>query len=154
MLSAQARMKIEALKTEYETNLSALIPALHVAQGEQGWLSEETQAEVATLLEITPQAVREVVSFYTMFHQKPVGKYLLQVCRNLSCSLRGGHRLQRQIEERLGIQDRETTQDGRFTLESVECLGSCGTAPVLMVNDRYHENVTPQEMDRLLTELK
>ena len=154
MLSAQARMKIEALKTEYETNLSALIPALHVAQGEQGWLSEETQAEVATLLEITPQAVREVVSFYTMFHQKPVGKYLLQVCRNLSCSLRGGHRLQRQIEERLGIQDRETTQDGRFTLESVECLGSCGTAPVLMVNDRYHENVTPQEIDRLLTELK
>jgi len=154
VLSAQARMKIEALKTEYETNLSALIPALHVAQGEQGWLSEETQAEVATLLEITPQAVREVVSFYTMFHQKPVGKYLLQVCRNLSCSLRGGHRLQRQIEERLGIQDRETTQDGRFTLESVECLGSCGTAPVLMVNDRYHENVTPQEIDRLLTELK
>jgi len=154
VLSPQARKKIEALKTVYETNQSALIPALHVAQGEQGWLSEETQAEVATLLELTPQAVREVVSFYTMFHQKPVGKFLLQVCRNLSCSLRGGHRLQRQIEERLGIHDGETTQDGRFTLESVECLGSCGTAPVLMVNDRYHENVTPQEMDRLLTELK
>jgi len=154
VLSAQARKKIEALKTEYETNLSALIPALHVAQGEQGWLSEEIQAEVAAILEITPQAVREVVSFYTMFHQKPVGKFLLQVCRNLSCSLRGGHRLQRQIEERLGIQDGETTLDGRFTLESVECLGSCGTAPVLMVNDRYHESVTPQEIDRLLTELK
>jgi len=154
VLSPQARQKIEALKTVYETNQSALIPALHVAQGEQGWLSEETQAEVATLLELTPQAVREVVSFYTMFHEKPVGKFLLQVCRNLSCSLRGGHRLQRQIEDRLGIHDGETTQDGRFTLESVECLGSCGTAPVLMVNDRYHENVTPQEMDRLLTELK
>jgi NADH-quinone oxidoreductase subunit E len=154
VLSPQARKKIEALKTVYETNQSALIPALHVAQGEQGWLSEETQAEVATLLELTPQAVREVVSFYTMFHEKPVGKFLLQVCRNLSCSLRGGHRLQRQIEDRLGIHDGETTQDGRFTLESVECLGSCGTAPVLMVNDRYHENVTPQEMDRLLTELK
>jgi NADH-quinone oxidoreductase E subunit len=154
VLSAQARKKIEALKTEYETNLSALIPALHVAQGDQGWLSEETQAEVATILEITPQAVREVVSFYTMFQQKPVGKFLLQVCRNLSCCLHGGHRLQRQIEERLGIRDGETTQDGRFTLVSVECLGSCGTAPVLMVNDRYHENVTPQEIDRLLTELK
>ena len=121
MLSAQARKKIEALKTEYETNLSALIPALHVAQGDQGWLSPEIQAEVATLLEITPQAVREVVTFYTMFHQKPVGKFLLQVCRNLSCCLHGGHRLQRQIEERLGIQDGETTQDGRFTLMSVEC---------------------------------
>jgi NADH-quinone oxidoreductase E subunit len=154
VLSAQARKKIEALKTEYETNLSALIPALHVAQGDQGWLSEETQAEVAAILEITPQAVREVVSFYTMFQQKPVGKFLLQVCRNLSCCLHGGHRLQRQIEERLGIRDGETTQDGRFTLVSVECLGSCGTAPVLMVNDRYHENVTPQEIDRLLTELK
>ena len=154
MLSAQARKKIEALKTEYETNLSALIPALHAAQGDQGWLSGETQAEVATLLEITPQAVLEVVSFYTMFHQKPVGKFLLQVCRNLSCCLHGGHRLQRQIEERLGIRDGETTQDGRFTLVSVECLGSCGTAPVVMVNERYHESVTPQEMDRLLTELK
>jgi len=154
VLSAEARKKIEALKSEYETNLSALIPALHVAQGEQGWLSEEIQAEVAAILDVTPQAVREVVSFYTMFHQKPVGKFLLQVCRNLSCSLRGGHRLQRQIEERLAIHDGETTQDGRFTLESVECLGSCGTAPVLMVNDRYHENVTPEEIDRLLTELK
>ena len=154
MLSPKAKKKIEALKSEYETNQSALIPALHVAQGDQGWLSAETQVEVATLLELTPQAVREVVSFYSMFQQKPVGKYLLQVCRNLSCSLHGGHRLQRQIEERLGIADGETTQDGRFTLVSVECLGSCGTAPVLMVNERYHENATPQEVDRLLTELK
>lgn len=154
MLSAAARQKIEALKSEFETNLSALIPALHVAQADQGWLSEGTQAEVATILDVTPQAVREVVTFYTMFHQRPVGRHLLQVCRNLSCCLHGGHRLQRQIEERLGIKDGETTQDGRFTLVSVECLGSCGTAPVLMVNDRYHESVSPQEVDRLLTELK
>ncbi len=154
MLSAAARQKIEALKSEFETNQSALIPALHVAQADQGWLSERTQAEVATILELTPQAVREVVTFYTMFHQRPVGRHLLQVCRNLSCCLHGGHRLQRQIEERLGIKDGETTQDGRFTLVSVECLGSCGTAPVIMVNDRYHESVSPQEVDRLLTELK
>ncbi len=154
MLSADARQKIEALKSEYETNRSALIPALHAAQADQGWLSDETQAEVAKLLDLTPQAVREVVTFYTMFRQRPVGRFLLQVCRNLSCCLLGGHRLQRQIEERLGIKEGETTQDGRFTLVSVECLGSCGTAPVLMVNDRYHENVTPQDVDRLLTELK
>jgi NADH-quinone oxidoreductase subunit E len=153
VLSTEARKRIESLKSEYETNQSALIPALHVAQGDQGWLSEEIQVEVAGLLGLTPQSVREVVTFYTMFHQRPVGKYLLQVCRNLSCCLRGGHRLQRQIEERLHIKDGETTQDGRFTLVSVECLGSCGTAPVLMVNDAYHEDVTPQEMDRLLTEL-
>ena len=153
MLSPKAKKKIQELRSEYETGRSAVLPALHVAQGDQGWLSEETQAEVAELLEVTPQAVREVVTFYTMFLQKPVGKYLLQVCRNLSCSLRGGHRLQSQIEERLGIREGETTQDGRFTLISVECLGSCGTAPVIMVNDRYHEDVTPQEVDRLLTEL-
>ena len=154
MLSADARKRIESLKSEYETNQSALIPALHVAQADQGWLSEETQGEVAALLELTPQSVREVVTFYTMFHQRPVGKYLLQVCRNLSCCLKGGHRLQKQIEERLGIHEGETTTDGRFTLVSVECLGSCGTAPVLMVNDRYHEDVTPAEIDRLLTELQ
>ncbi len=154
MLSPEARRKIEALKPQYETNQSALIPSLHVAQQDQGWLSEETQREVASLLGLTPQSVRQVVTFYSMFHQRPVGRHLLQVCRNLSCSLLGGHRLQRQIEERLGIREGETTQDGRFTLVSVECLGSCGTAPVIMVNERYHENVTPQEVDRLLDELK
>ena len=154
MLSAQARQKIEALKSTYETNQSALIPALHIAQDEQGWLSEETQREVAEILGLAEQTVRGVVSFYTMFYQRPVGKYVLQVCRNLSCCAMGGHRLQKQIEQKLGIQEGETTTDGRFTLLSVECLGSCGTAPVLMVNDAYHENMTSQDVDRLLTELK
>jgi len=154
VLTPEARNKIEALKREYETNLSALIPALHLAQEDQGWLSEETQTEVAALLGVTPQSVRAVVTFYTMFHQKPVGRHLLQVCRNLSCSLLGGHRLQKQIEQRLKIQEGETTTDGRFTLISVECLGSCGTAPVMMVNGRYYENLTPQDVERLLSELK
>jgi NADH-quinone oxidoreductase subunit E len=153
VLSEQARKRIQDLRKVYETNQSALIPALHVAQEDQGWLSPETQLEVAQLLEVTPQEVRGVVTFYTMFHQRPVGKYLLQVCRNLSCCLKGGHRLQAQIEERLGIKEGETTKDGRFTLVSVECLGSCGTAPVMMVNDRYLEDLTPQGVDKLLTEL-
>ena len=154
MLSAQARQAIEALKATYETNQSAVIPALHAAQSDQGWLSVETQREVAAILGLTEQTVRGVVSFYTMFYQRPVGRHVLQVCRNLSCCVRGGHLLQRQIEEKLGIQEGETTTDGRFTLFSVECLGSCGTAPVLMVNDTYHENLTSQDVDRLLTELK
>jgi len=153
VLSEQARQRILDLRKVYETNQSALIPALHVAQEDQGWLSPETQLEVAQLLEVTPQEVRGVVTFYTMFHQRPVGTYLLQVCRNLSCCLKGGHRLQAQIEERLHIKEGETTKDGRFTLVSVECLGSCGTAPVMMVNDRYHEDLTPQAVDKLLTEL-
>ncbi|HSQ60577.1 MAG TPA: NADH-quinone oxidoreductase subunit NuoE [Acidobacteriota bacterium] len=154
MLSAQARQKIEEIKSSHETNQSALIPALHAAQEDQGWLSEATQREVAALLGVTEQTVRGVVTFYTMFYQRPVGKYVLQVCRNLSCCLMGGHRLQQQIEQKLGIHEGETTTDGRFTLLSVECLGSCGTAPVVMVNDAYHEMVTPQDVDRLLTELQ
>ena len=154
MLSADARQTIEALKAEYETSKSALLPALHVAQQDQGWLSEETQLEVASLLGLTPQAVREVVTFYSMVHQKPVGRHLLQVCRNISCWLHGGHSLQRQIEDRLEIKEGETTPDGRFTVASVECLGSCGTAPVMMVNERYYEGLTPEAVDRLLEELK
>jgi NADH-quinone oxidoreductase E subunit len=154
VLSPESRQKIQSLMQVYETNQSALIPALHVAQAEQGWLSEETQREIAQILGLTPQSVRGVVTFYTMFNQKPVGRHMIQVCRNLSCSLLGGQRLQKQIQDKLGLGDGETTQDGRFTYVSVECLGSCGTAPVLMVNDRYYENVTPQQVDRLLEELK
>jgi NADH-quinone oxidoreductase E subunit len=154
MLSPETRRKIESMKKVYETNQSALLPALHAAQADQGWLSEETQREVAQILGLTAQSVRQVVTFYTMFHQKPVGRHMIQVCRNLSCSLLGGQRLQQQIQEKLGVEDGETTQDGRFTYVSVECLGSCGTAPVLLVNDRYYENVTPLEVDRLLEELK
>lgn len=154
MLTPDARQKIEALKKVYETNQSALIPALHIAQADQGWLSEETQREVGQLLGLTSQSVRQVVTFYTMFHQKPVGRHMIQVCRNLSCTLLGGQKLQQRVQEKLQIADGETTQDGRFTYVSVECLGSCGTAPVLMVNDRYYENVTQPQLDRLLDELK
>jgi len=152
-LSDKAKMQIRDLLQTYETNQSALIPALHVAQGDQGWLSEETQREVADLLELSAQEVRGVVSFYTMFLQKPAGKYLLQVCRNLSCSLRGGHRLTKQLEDKLQIKQGETTTDGKFTLIEVECLGSCGTAPVMMVNDKYVEDLTPQALDKMIAEL-
>jgi NADH-quinone oxidoreductase E subunit len=154
VLSSEAKKDIEKLKSVYETNQSALIPALHRAQADQGWLSAETQSEVAKLLDLSLQTVAGVVSFYTMFHQKPVGKYLLQVCRNLSCTMLGGQELRKKLEERLGISEGETTPDGRFTLIEVECLGSCGTAPVLMVNDRYVENVKAADVDRLLSELR
>lgn len=153
MLSNEARRDIQAMREKFETNQSALIPALHRAQADQGWLSAETQAEVAGLLDLSLQTVAGVVSFYTMFHQKPVGKYVLQVCRNLSCTMLGGQSLRRKLEERLGIEEGETTPDGRFTLIEVECLGSCGTAPVVMVNDRYVEGVKPDDLDRLLAEL-
>ncbi len=154
MLSPEAKNDIEKLKSVYENNQSALIPALHRAQADQGWLSAETQSEVARLLDLSLQTVAGVVSFYTMFHQKPVGKYLLQVCRNLSCTMLGGQELRKKLEEKLGISEGETTPDGRFTLVEVECLGSCGTAPVIMVNDRYVENVKAADVDRLLSELR
>jgi NADH-quinone oxidoreductase subunit E len=154
VLSAEAKKDIENLKSVYETSQSALIPALHRAQADQGWLSEETQSEVAKLLGLSEQTVAGVVSFYTMFHQKPVGKYLLQVCRNLSCTMLGGQELRKKLEEKLGIGEGETTPDGRFTLIEVECLGSCGTAPVLMVNDRYVENAKAADVERLLSELR
>jgi len=154
VLSDKARRDIQDLRSKFETNQSALIPALHRAQADQGWLSHETQAEVAQLLDLSLQTVAGVVSFYTMFHQKPVGKYLLQVCRNLSCTMLGGQSLRRKLEERLGIAEGETTPDGRFTLVEVECLGSCGTAPVVMVNDRYFESVSPDDVEKLLAELK
>lgn len=154
MLSDKARRDIQDLRSQFETNQSALIPALHRAQADQGWLSPETQAEVAQLLDLSLQTVAGVVSFYTMFHQKPVGKYLLQVCRNLSCSMLGGQTLRRKLEQRLGIAEGETTPDGLFTLVEVECLGSCGTAPVVMVNDRYVEGVSPDDVEKLLAELK
>jgi len=154
VLSDKARRDIQELRSQFETNQSALIPALHRAQADQGWLSPETQAEVAQLLELSLQTVAGVVSFYTMFHQKPVGKYLLQVCRNLSCSMLGGQTLRRKLEQRLGIAEGETTPDGLFTLVEVECLGSCGTAPVVMVNDRYVEGVSPDDVEKLLAELK
>jgi NADH-quinone oxidoreductase subunit E len=154
VLSDKARRDIQELRSQFETNQSALIPALHRAQADQGWLSPETQAEVAQLLDLSLQTVAGVVSFYTMFHQKPVGKYLLQVCRNLSCSMLGGQTLRRKLEQRLGIAEGETTPDGLFTLVEVECLGSCGTAPVVMVNDRYVEGVSPDDVEKLLAELK
>jgi NADH-quinone oxidoreductase E subunit len=154
VLSAKARADIEALKKTYETNQSALIPALHRAQADQGWLSEETQREVSEILELSEQAVAGVVSFYTMFYRKPVGRYVLQICRNIPCTMLGGQSLRKRLEERLNIAEGETTPDGKFTLFEVECLGSCGTAPVIMVNDRYHESVTAEDVDRLLSDLK
>jgi NADH-quinone oxidoreductase E subunit len=154
VLSPESRRAIQALLSTYETNQSALIPALHIAQADQGWLSQETQREVGEILGLSLHSVAGVVSFYTMFYQKPVGKYVLQVCRNLSCTMLGGQKLRKKLEERLGIVEGETTPDGRFTLLEVECLGSCGTAPVLMVNNSYRENIQAEDVDRLLSELK
>jgi len=134
---------------------SALLPVLHLAQAEfDGWLSVPVMDYVASLLSIKPIEVYEVASFYTMFNLKPVGKCLIEVCRTSSCWLMGAEDIVRHIEKKLGIKDGETTKDGMFTLKTVECLGSCGTAPMLMCGAQFHENLTTEKVDTLLTNLK
>ncbi|MBX7204985.1 MAG: NADH-quinone oxidoreductase subunit NuoE [Bacteroidia bacterium] len=134
---------------------SALLPVLHLAQAEfDGWLSVPVMDYVASLLNIKPIEVYEVASFYTMFNLKPVGKCLIEVCRTSSCWLMGAEDIVRHIEKKLGIKDGETTKDGMFTLKTVECLGSCGTAPMLMCGAQFHENLTTEKVDTLLANLK
>lgn len=132
---------------------SALLPILHIAQAESdGWLSVPVMNSVAEILNIQPIEVYEVASFYTMFHLKPVGKCLIEVCRTSSCWLRGAYDIVSHIETRLGIKDGETTPDGKFSLRTVECLGSCGTAPMLQIGEQYHENLTLEKVDSLIEE--
>ncbi len=152
--SDQALGEYRELVTRYPTRQAALLPTLWIAQHEFGWLSEEAQDYVARLMELPPAHVRAVVSFYTMFHRKPVGRFLLDVCTNLSCRLRGADRIVDCIRRRLGIEVGETTPDGKFTLATVECLASCATAPMLQLNqDRFQENLTEESTIKLIDEL-
>jgi NADH-quinone oxidoreductase subunit E len=134
---------------------SALIPVLHIAQAEfDGWLSPEVMEYVASVLKIQPVEVFEVASFYSMFNLKPVGKCHLEICRTSSCWLNGSEDVVRHIEKKLGIKVGETTADGMFTIKTVECLGSCGTAPMMQVGADYYENLTLEKVDSLLDQFK
>jgi len=132
---------------------SAIIPILHIAQAEfDGWLSPEVMNYVAAILKIQNIEVYEVASFYSMFNLKPVGKCLLEVCRTSSCWIRGAEDIVKHLEKKLGIKEGETTKDGMFTIKTVECLGSCGTAPMLQCGASYHENLTLEKVDKLVDE--
>ncbi len=148
-----ARRELEAILARYPDKEAAILPALHLAQREFGYVSEEAIVCVAETLGFTPARIEGVVTFYTMFNRKPMGMYHVQICRNLSCSLLGAEHLIEHVSKKLGIKPGETTPDGRFTLSTVECLGSCGTAPVLQVNDDYHEELTEEKIDALLAGL-
>jgi NADH-quinone oxidoreductase subunit E len=134
---------------------SALLPILHLAQAEfGGWLSPETMDYVASILDLPSIEVYEVASFYSMYNLRPVGKCVLEVCRTGPCMLRGSDDIVEYLENKLGIKEGETTPDGMFTLKTVECLASCGTAPMMQVGERYIENLSEEKLDKVLEELR
>ena len=134
---------------------SAILPILHIAQAEfEGWLSPPVMDYVASVLKIQPIEVYEVASFYSMFNLKPVGKCVIEVCRTGPCWLLGAEDIVKYMEKKLNIKVGETTSDGMFTLKTVECLASCGTAPMMQIGEKYHENLTCEKVDHLLDEYK
>jgi NADH-quinone oxidoreductase subunit E len=155
--SAEALEQVHKVIKRYPEgkHKSALLPILHLAQAEfDGWLSPETMDYVASILNIKSIEVYEVASFYSMYNLKPVGKCLLEICRTTPCWLNGADDLVEYLENKLNIKVGETTADGMFTLKTVECLGSCGTAPMLQCGATYHENLTNEKTDKLIDTLR
>ncbi|MFO7281660.1 MAG: NADH-quinone oxidoreductase subunit NuoE [Thermoanaerobacterales bacterium] len=144
----------EEIIARYPRKRSALIPLLHLAQEQDGYVTEEAMEHIAELVGITPAEVLGTASFYEMFKREPVGEYLVNVCTNISCMLLGGEELLHHLENRLGIKAGETTPDGKFTLEDVECIAACTEAPCLQVNYRYFYRVTPERADQLVEDLR
>lgn len=148
---------VEHIKKElarYESRLSAIIPALYQVQKEKGWVSPESITELSQIMDIPPSQINEVATFYTMFNKKPTGKYHIQVCTNITCAMKKGRELTDYIVNKLGVKEGEVSPCGNYTVSRVECLGSCGTAPMLQVNFDYHENLDEKKVDELLARLK
>jgi len=150
----EAKERFEWILTRYPTREAALLPTLHLAQEVWGWISPEAVIYVGSLLDLSPATVFGVVSFYNMYNQKPVGKYHLQVCTNLSCMVNRAYDIYEHLCDRLDVKPGGTTKDGMFTVIDVECLGSCDTAPVVQINNDYHENMNVEKMDALLSRLR
>jgi len=146
--------KINRVFAKYPTKKAALMAVLYIAQEQNRYISHVVMQEVAKLLEITEEEVIGVVSFYTMYHTHQPGKYHLQVCTNVSCMLRGAYDIWNAIKEKTGLEDGQTSEDGLFSIEEVECMGSCGTAPMMLVNEDYIENLTKEKALELIDSLK
>jgi NADH-quinone oxidoreductase subunit E len=154
--TAENRARFDAIVQRYprDQKRSAVLPALYLAQQQQGYITANAIRHVAALLEITRADVEDVVSYYTMFYTRPVGRFVVNVCRTLSCALNGAERVTHALEEALGIQHGETDASGTFTLMEVECLGACDRAPVVMVNDAWHECLRPEDAAKLVADLR
>jgi NADH-quinone oxidoreductase subunit E len=146
--------RIEATAAKYPNSKSAIIPALHLAQEHFGWLPPEAFEAVAEALDTTPAFAQSVASFYDMVHLQPVGKHLIEVCTNVACALNGAGAVLEEFETQLGVHAGESTEDGAYTLRTVECLGGCGTAPTVAVNNRFREFFERSQVKPLLQELK
>ncbi len=152
--SEKIQKKIKEIVARYPQKEAAILPVLHVAQQEFGYISSEEEKQVAGILGVKPIRVREVVTFYTMLNREPVGKYHVQVCSNLSCSLLGAEKLIDYLKQKLGVEPGKTTKDKKFTLSLVECLGACEQAPCMMVNFEYYGNLDKKKIDKILDDLK
>ena len=149
-LSEGAKKQIEREIGRYPVKDAAILPVFWTIQNEKGCVDDEAVAYIAEVLDFSEAKVLGVLSFYWMLRRKPVGKYVISVCRNISCYLRGFDNLLKHFQDQLKIQVGETSKDGLFTLQLAECLGSCGTAPMMMVNDRYYENLTNEKVTGLI----
>ena len=152
--SPEAEARFQELLGRYPDRKAALIPTLIIANREFGYLSKEAMEYVAKRLDLPGSHVINTATFYTLLHKQPVGRYHIQVCVNVACYLRGADGLVEHIRKKLGISFGEVTPDGMFSLEGVQCLASCGTAPTIQVNDDYHEQMTPEKLDHLIESLR
>jgi NADH-quinone oxidoreductase subunit E len=156
MLSPSLLAKFDALRAEYppEMKTSLVLPLLHCVQEERGYVTTEDAEAIAAYIGMPAVQVVEALTWYTMFERQPTGRHVIRLCRNIACSLRGSERLLGHLKRTLGIDVGETTPDGRFTLQTVECLASCGTSPAMQVDRTYHENLDEATIDRILEGLK
>lgn len=148
--SPELEQRFQKLVSQYPWKRSALIPLLLYAQDEVGYLSDEVISDIAKRVELSELEVRNVISYYSLLRRKPSGKYVVQVCTNISCMMRGAEELFDHCKQRLGIDHKEVTKDGAFSLEEVECIGACSWAPAVQVNYDFHLDVTPDKMDKIL----
>jgi NADH-quinone oxidoreductase E subunit len=146
--------RVQEVVKKYPHPQAAVMPALYIAQEQNGYITNEAMKEVAGVLGMDAEDVLGVASFYTMFHKKPVGKYHVQVCTNVSCMLKGGYELWKTVLDKLDIKEGEVTTDMKFSVEEVECMGACGGAPMIAVNDDYYENLSKEKVLELIESLK
>lgn len=153
-VTAAAEKRADEIVAHYPQKRSAVMPLLYIAQEHTGFITQQAVDWVAGKLDLPPVQVWEVATFYTMYYKKPVGKYHVQVCRTLPCALRGARKVSEYFHKRLGVQPGEVTKDGLWSFEEVECLGSCGTAPMCQINDLFFENLSDEKLDQIVARIE